>query len=399
MLCGKAKCPILVKFYSRVRTKPLIDKTFLEGSSPPGVFVGRMGYPYVYLGPLIPPVYGDTSLLDTPELWLGKEIEEIVDFRFQLVRGMHRVYIKDVESANKIVRISRELTISKASADVDAEFLKRPKGPIIMSEGSQPFGPSAPIKDLDVSSLKTDWKIEKAYYDTDLKAKDAVLGLYKKEVLISKIQKAFSMGTFGLGKNRRFVPTRWSITAVDSTVSKELVEKLKDYPLINEYLIFESVHLDNRWLVILMPHHWSYELIEAWYPETLWNPSKEIAIYSSAEGYEGRTTYAEIGGCYYAARLAISEYLNKIRRQASALILRETHSGYIMPVGVWNVRESVRDTLKNKPLKFNSLEEVLKHISSKLDIKIKTWIEESELLQEKLFQKRLKDFCGGNDSK
>jgi len=35
--------------------------------------------------------------LGTPELWVGKSIEEIVNFRSQLVRGKYRVNVKDVE--------------------------------------------------------------------------------------------------------------------------------------------------------------------------------------------------------------------------------------------------------------------------------------------------------------
>lgn len=51
-----------------------------------------------------------------------------------------------------------------------------------------------------------------------------------------------------------------------------------------------------------------------------------------------------------------------MRRQDKAIILREAHPGYIMQVGVWNVRESVRDALKKMPLKFNTLDEALNHI-------------------------------------
>ena len=82
LYCGKDRCPLLVKFYAQIKNKPLIDSRFIDGSSPPGVFVGRYGYPKVYVGPLIPPLHGDTSLLDTPEYWVGKSIEEITNFRF-----------------------------------------------------------------------------------------------------------------------------------------------------------------------------------------------------------------------------------------------------------------------------------------------------------------------------
>jgi hypothetical protein len=392
LLCGKTRCPILLRFYAQIKTKPLIDSLTLEGSSPPDIFVGRIGYPNVYIGPLIPPIIGNTEILGTPEFWQGKTIEDIVNFRSQLVRGKYRVHIKDVNKG-KIVELIRELSLSKYSTETEAEFKKKPAGRLVLDDEVQPFGPSAPLKSLDIASIKTDHKIEKAFSDTDLKAAEAVVTLYNKEVLISKIQRAFSAGLFGIEKNRKFVPTRWSITAVDSIISQNLLGQVKTFPLINEFRVYENIALDNRWFILMIPASWSYELIEAWYPKTIWNPSgQRIVMFSDWEGFEGRTTYASIGGCYYASRVGIGEALSKERRQATVIVLREVHPGYIMPVGVWNVREAVRNTLKNKPLKFDSLEGALKYISTKLDIPLKNWIEESNLLRNVLHQRKLSDF-------
>jgi len=391
MFCGKTRCPILVKFYASMKTKKVIDSLTIDGSSPPGVFVGRIGYPYVFVGPLVPPLHGDTTLLDTPEFWLGKTIDEIVDFRSTLVRGKHRVNVTDIDE--KIAEKTRSLALSINPADVEAEFMKKPTGRLVLNDEVQPYGPSAELKKMNIGSIKFDHKIEKAYYDTDLKAKDAVLELYKKGAFVSRIQKAFSVAAFGIKKRRRFVPTRWSITAVDSMIGKELREKVKTYPLINEYRIYESWELDNRFIVLMMPLSWRYELVEAWYPNTVWNPlGKKIVIFSSSEGYYGRKTYAEIGGCYYAARLATTEFLNRERRQAGIVILREAHPGYIMPVGVWNVRENVRNAFRNPPKKFETLKESLTHISSKLDIKIKRWVNNSRILKDITCQRRIEDY-------
>jgi len=395
LLCGKTSCPIIVKYYHQQRAKPLIDALKLEGASPPSVFVGRVGYPKVAVGPLIPPVHGDTSLLDTPELWLsqGMGIDDIVSFRSQLVRGKHTVDAFDVEGGGKLVEATRELALCKNPVEAEAEFFRKPRGRIALDDEVQPFGPSAPLKKFDVSSLKIDRRIEKAYYDTDLKAKDALTWLYDKGALVSKLQRALSVGAFGIGKKRRFVPTRWSITAVDDTLSKELVSKVKDFPSINEYKIYESWTLDNRFLVIMAPGTWSYELVEAWYPNTVWNPTgKRIVIFSDSEGYHGRTRYAQIGGCYYAARLATAEQLEKERRQASVTILREAHPGYIMPVGVWNVRENVRAAVRSAPKRFETINEVLGYIPTRLDIPVERWILNSSVLKDHLYQRRIEDF-------
>jgi hypothetical protein len=342
---------------------------------------------------MIPPITGDTSLIDTPELWLNRSLDDIVDFRSMLIRGKHTVDVFDVESSNKNVEYTRELALSKNSVFTDVLFEKKPKGRISFYDETQPHGPSAPLKSFDITNPKYEQHIEKAFYDTDLKSKDAILGLYKNGVNISKIQRAFSVGVFGVKKYRRFVPTRWSITAVDSNIGESMMKKTKTYPWINEFRVYHHNQYDNRWAILMTPSEWQYELIEAWYPNTTWNPyGRSISIFNSYEFYKGRTKYAEIGGCYYAARLAINEVLNKERRQAGAVVLREAHSGYIMPIGVWNVRESVRKALKEKYEKFDTLDKALIFISKKLDIPLQRWIRNSAILKNQLYQKRLEDF-------
>jgi hypothetical protein len=392
-LCGKTRCPLLVRANFYLKTMPLINGLDVDGASPPSVFIGRIGYPYVYAGPMVPPVHEDTSLMDIPELWFGKSMDEIVGFRSMLVRGMHRVNVWRFEEAGRIMEQTRELALSTNSVDVELALLKPPHRSLIMDDDVQPFGPSAPVRDLHVGNARWDQQIEKAFYDTDLKAVEAVKGLYSDSVMVTKIQRAFSVGAFGLEQNRRLVPTRWSITAVDDILSKDLRERVKTFPEINEYRVYESRYLDNIFEVLMLPQPWSYEAMEAWYPGTIWNPSgKTVMIYGDWEGHEGRTTYASIGGCYYAARLAVCELLEKERRQATVIVLREAHPGYIMPVGVWQVRENVRNAMRQTPSKFRTLDEALVHISHQFQIPLSRWIQTSRLLQDALYQKKLTEY-------
>ncbi len=397
LLCGKSRCPILVKTQVFAKTQPLIDSLDLDGSSPPSVFVGRIGYPKVFVGPLLPPIHGDTSILDLPERWFieRKTIDDIIKFRYSLVRGMYRVkHVTDVTTSGKIIDITRDLALSRAPTDVEAVFHKKPRGRMVLDDSVQPFGPSASIKTLDLGTLKLDQRLEKASSDTDLKSKEAILSLFDRNIPVTKIQRAFSVGSFGIGKKRKLVPTRWSITACDDIIGKTLREQVKQFPIINEFRVYENWQLDNRFIVLMMPRAWQYELIEAWYPNTVWNPNPraKIAIFSDAEGYEGRTDYARIGGCYYAARLAIGEHLARERRQATTVILREAHPGYILPVGVWNVRENVRMALRGKLRKFNSLNETFDFIRNRMAIPIPRWIRNSAVFRNVLYQRTLDDF-------
>ena len=394
MLCGKDRCPLMIKFYSQARTRQLIDTLNLYGNSPPAVFVGRFGYPNVDVGPLVPPTLGDTSIMDTPEMWMGRTIDDIVDFRFSLVRGKHRINVTDLQSNGRILNHTRELALAADPIDVEAAFQKKPAGRIVLDDEIQPFGPSARLRGLSIGNPKYDHRIEKAFYDTDLKAVEAVSDLYLRGVFVSKIQKAFSVGAFGLNKNRKFVPTRWSITAVDDMIGKALLERNKTYPTIDEFRMYDWEQLDNRWSVLLLPATWRYELIEAWYPNTAWNPlGKQIEIFGDHEMYEGRRDYAQIGGCYYAARFAVNELLSRERRQAGAVIFREAHPGYVMPVGVWNVRENVRMALNQVPSRFGTLNEALAHLGERMDIPVSTWMKHSGVLKDLIYQRRIDDFA------
>ena len=393
LLCGKSRCPILVRWDSMMKTAPMIDRFELDGASPPGVFVGRFGYPNVFVGPLVPPIHGDTQILDSPESWVGHPMEDIVRFRSTLVRGMHRVHVQDVDRGGRIVDQTRELALGTLPADVEVGFTRKPHSRVVLDDNVQPFGPSAPLGRLDIGNLRVDPNLDRASSDTDLRAKEAVLGLFDRGLPVSKIQRAFSVGAFGLEKNRRFVPTRWSITAVDDTIGKDLRESVKTHPLINEIRVYEAIGYDDRFLVVMLPRPWRYELIEAWYPNTLWNPiGRDIVLFGDHEGFEGRTTYASIGGCYYAARLAVGEALDRERRQAATVILRETHPGYIMPVGVWNVREHVREALRRPPKLFPTMKETFDHLRTRLDIPMDRYVRISEVLKHVLYQRTFDDF-------
>jgi hypothetical protein len=395
MLCGKLSCPLLAKAKAIATYGSLVSSEQIDGSTPPGVFVGRFGYPRVSVGPLIPPYHGDTTVFDTPELWLGKSIQEIVDMRYSLVRGKTRVSIFDAQEPYGIVDRLQELTMSASPAESEARFSKRPGGSLTLSDDVQPFGPSAPLRSFQAWGVKADRRVEKAYYDRDLNAADAIAALHGSGVQVTRIQRALSMGMFGIGSRRKLVPTRWSITAVDSTLSERMLDKIKHLPTIDDFRVHTFQYIDNRYIVMLMPEKWSYESIEAWFPGTAWNEGGDHpAMMGDHEEYQGRTTYASIGGCYYACRLAIAEHLTKERRQSSALVLREIHPGYILPVGVWNVRESVRAALSRNPQRFDNFNSALEFGLSKLSISRRAWMQSSHMLKEAFFQRRISSYLG-----
>jgi len=389
LLCGKPVCPILVKYRAFERTLPMVSGTTLDGSTPPGVFVGRFGYPKVALGPLLSPLHGSTELLDTPEEWVGRSVEELVGFRTGLVRGTVRYRVTDAAQPEGLLEQFQLLGLAVDSAESEAEFRRPPRGHLALSDATPPFGPSAPLERVRLDVRKVDPNLERLSSDVHATARVAVEELYDRGVRVSRIQRAFSVGTLGRQGRRRLVPTRWSITAVDDLVGKQLLGQVRDLPELSEVLLYRLTALDNRWLIALLPGTYRYESIETWYPHTVWNPSERVVMMGDHEGYHGRTTYASIGGCYYAARLATAEALLRLQRQAGVVVLREVHPGEILPLGVWNVREHVREALRRPPQRLASLDALLAEIQGAFAIPLDRWLRTSAVLHDARAQRRL----------
>ena len=388
-LCGFAFCPIVAKSIVRHSQVRVWGRRELQGSSPPTVFVGRTGYPVVAAGPAVPPVQGDTREYDLPEVWHDIPIEKVLDYRFSLVLG--RSFLRADDTNSKIARELQELVLSLKPVDVELVLEKPPRPTVSLDDHAPPMGPAAPLKSLRlVGNVSPERIVEKVYSDTDLKSDEAVYTLYRSGIPVTHIQRMFSVGCLGAKRLRRLVPTRWSITAVDDMISKRLIEKVKEFESIDRIQVFVRKTTKNLFVAILAPRAWGFEWMEAWFPRSTWNPSgNETVVEGDYEEYWGRSTYAVIGGCYYAARLATAEYLYRIRRQATAVLLREIYPGFTIPIGVWFVRENLRRMFLSKPAEFDDLKDALKYVSRFTKLDINTWISSSKLVRRLAGQRKI----------
>ena len=100
-----------------------------------------------------------------------------------------------------------------------------------------------------------------------------------------------SVGILGLKKDRKLVPTRWSITATDDIIGKSLISEIKDYSEISSYYSFFGNYLGNYYLILIFPEVWSYELFETYVPSN-WNFTKPLRYGTDFEDYYGRKEYA-----------------------------------------------------------------------------------------------------------
>ena len=350
----------------------LFSSNYLSGTSPPSVFVGSYNYPKVGVGPMVPPIHGDTSLLDIPEKWIGKTLEEIVNFRLNLIRGIQKIPV--TETQGRYIENLQDVAMSSKPIDSDIEFHKNTIPVASIDSESAPFGPLGEIKKIKFSGSTSEKSIEKVYYDKDLKAQDAVLNLYNSGIEISQIQKCFSIGM--LGQKRRLVPTRWSITATDDIISNSLVSEILDFDLIDSSRVFTFNHLGNSFSVILFPHRWLFEMEEAWYTE-----QGRIGFGSDIEDARGIDHPPKIAGAYFAAKLGVAEYLVANQIQAAVLVLREIRPEYAVPVGVWQIREGIREAMKQRPFIADSLDEGIDYACKPLSISKSEWLAKGDLLK------------------
>ncbi|MGC9181576.1 Nre family DNA repair protein [Thermogladius sp.] len=379
--CGLSYCPILVKQYVSFKLSSLVTKREVFGSSPPSVFVGRVGYPVVRVGLSVPPETGDTAIYDYPEQWVGLDLNTILDYRLTLVLGFR--LNKKTEVDHPVLGRIQEVALSTRPVDVELKLEKPPKTNILLDETNPPIGPRSPFESFRVdSNPKVPGVVDRLIAD-DVKASTAVIELYKSGLPVSYIQRALSIGVLGRRGSRVLVPTRWSITAVDSIISEKLVKEVKRFEPIDEFRVYEiSIH-DNLFIAILAPRKWGFEWMEAWWPGSTWNPlSSEVSVEGDYELYRGRDEYPSIGGCYYASRLATAEHLYKLRRQAMAVLLREIYPGFNLAIGVWFVRESLRKAYDRGPvLTTSDVREVLAYLDKRTKLGAKRWLKSSKLLQ------------------
>ena len=355
--------------------------TELEGTTPPSVFIGSYNYPKVYAGPLLTSET-NSEIMDQPESWINNHStqKQIIDYRLNLVRGKQTIGIYDLE--NNYIEKLQEVSMASRSILSEAEFNKKPQGMMIGREES-PHGPSGTLKKFDIENVKWDHQLEKTYYDTDLKAADAVDKLHKKDIPFSQIQKAFSVGSMGEAKNRKLVPTRWSITAVDTTIANKLLEDVKYYPTIDTYHVYEYESLGNYYAIVEIPTPWQFEAMEAF----INYKGQKSMIFTDYENNKGKKGYSRLGGGYYAAKMAVTEQLYNDKKQAGVFVFREADETYI-PLGVFNMRENIRYALRQKPHEFETLTKALEYVDSRLKLTVDEFRAAGDLLDDTVKQRQ-----------
>jgi len=367
-LCGLPRCPIMSRFHAQLSIKPGLD---YQGSSP-SVFIGSYGYPDIQGGPLL---INDS---DNPPDWINRNLgmEDIVGIRARTIRGNSGLHA--------VADNLQEIAISSIPLDVDVAFFKPVAFNLNFDGTVAPVGLTGPVKHMDViGSARVERAVDRITSDSDVMATDACIALMDADIDVYQITKLMTAGL--LGKRRKFVPTRWAITAVDDTLSIQLKKEISRFPPLEEIRLFDGEIYGNRILCILVPGDWKYEMIECWGKQTLWAGDEEVIV-QDREGLN-KKGYSPISGAYYSARLAACEYLKSIRRCARVIIIRRISGDYWAPLGTWVIREATRKAMNAPPLVCPSIDVAVTEVSARLGSG--SWFGHSTLIPELKTQRTL----------
>ncbi len=368
----------------------------IVGSVSPSIFVGRSNYPTVSTG-LLSPVGREehAARFETSAAWYeeGVSIADVFDRRTSLLNSTRGVDVGSVgtggpgRAAGTVngsvhdvwdgwLGVQREVAIADRPVDVEIGLDGRPDLDLEVGieDVKTPTGPRAAARTAELGeNPHVPRPVKKTLEDDDWRAQGAMTYLYRRGFDVYEINTILSAGALGRGEDRRLVPTRWSITAVDDTVGQYLRGTIRDAPTINAVEVHRNEFLGNAFWVILVPGRWEYELVELKAPGSVWNPDPEAGVYLAAasEGREGRTGYVEeTAGAYYAARVGVLEHLHDRDRQAKALVCRHVSDDYWGPVGVWQVREAVRNAFEGEHGTAETFGEAVRGVTEHLPISL-----------------------------
>ncbi len=288
LLCGQPSCPLLQRLRIQAPLKEKLSDALrrsfdtkgvelsesISGPSP-SIFVGWQNYPNIFVGPLTALEPEKSEILDNPAQWYGKNFDEIIEMRSSLVRSK---MMQNVKERSKFIEKSQEIALSIKPTEIEAEFKSKPTYKISFSAVTQPMGPSGVIKNFKLTeNPKIPGRVDSIVSD-ELNSREAAIELFRSGFDVYYLTTVLSSGILGIEDKKRLVPTRWSITAIDDIIAKELMREIRSCQLINEFLVFSNTYLENHFEILLIPGMWEFEQFEAWAPKTLWTISSNKEI-------------------------------------------------------------------------------------------------------------------------
>lgn len=351
------------------------------------VFISSALYPRVHAGVLTTQQEQDH---DNPKGWFNAKWSknEIIAKRRELTNAFKD--LASVQIKSSFISHLQDIAMAKKAPDCLTREQERVAFQRLPNVGEAvPYGSRAKLETLELQeSPKANDQLQKAFLDTDALASESVNELYAKKLDQYAITRLFSVAGLGVERRRKLVPTRWSITAIDDILCKPLIEQILTNSVCATQ-VFTSSYLGNHFLILFFEHAFCFEFLE------IWNGK----IDSDYELASGRSQYAyTTAGGYYAARLAVCEYLAQHKQQAAVVVIRFIAPEYDSSLGVWVIRETIKEALSKPSLEFSQRQLLIQYAIAYAHKKWKydgdAIVKASKVIPILSTQSSLKDFFG-----
>lgn len=269
---------------------------------------------------------------------------------------------------SKLNETLQDVYASKKAIESTHKFEDEIKvGKVLSSKVAGLLGNSTKLQSISVDDNISISKLIEKHRVGETKSKDAILELYYKGFNDNQIRSMLSLGSFGIDVNKVLVPTKWSISACDSVIEQDLYKKVIEYPISNDYEIFEHQDKENHFIIIFLPETFCSEVVETWRIKDEQGTRTTQTEFDkvSRTWHEGRgwalerdfvrnnnklqTKEPQCAGGYYATKLVMFEHLYAKKRQSACISIRVIGE-YEIPLGVIFVRECVREAIKKNPV-------------------------------------------------
>ena len=259
---------------------------------------------------------------------------------------------------------------------------------IVLNKTAGIIGSKNELKSIDTTgNLQTSKSIEN-FSTKDIKAREAIISLYKKGISEHQIINLLSLGTFGINFNKKIVPTKWAISAFDQTIERHLHKEIINFKEISHFEIYEYTNKGNEFIIILHPHYFLGEVIESFL-----NKGRYIIEYDYIpQDNSFKLQTPQTAGGFWATKLGIHEHLIKRKKQAAYTSIRIIE-GYDIPLGVVLVRECIREALLKAPVfKSSNEDEMSNFLMSNFPNHYTLYKEKSKIPNEMKKQSKLDGF-------
>jgi hypothetical protein len=164
-------------------------------------------------------------------------MEDIIGIRARTIRGRSALHA--------VAGNLQEIALSAQPLDVVVAFEKPVAFSLNFDGTIAPVGFTGSVKTLEISgNARVERVVDRITSDTDLGATDTCVALKGSAIDVYRISGLMTAGL--LGRRRKFVPTRWAITAVDDTLSTHLKKEIARYFPVEEIHLFSAEIFGNR---------------------------------------------------------------------------------------------------------------------------------------------------------